>query len=996
MLSILILIFSLGFYIFSFMYIDLFIFSFTEAVSGDLQPSNLHSVDPYFTGREAECAEILQHLTEKSTRVITVVGPPGFGKTSIATAIGHQIISKSTPVFFLSLRELATVDSLAKKLLTLMNPSILASLEKTGHMSVLEQLYNYVRSVDEKLLLIFDNAEEFLESTETDARDGLLRMISELVQFNVHLRILCTSRKTLKFSNFRVDTKEIQTHELLRCKAVELTLRLAPELSAQDANALCELCGDVPLAIRLLCSTIREDHITLQEITQSSRKGLVLQLLSDPNAPEEFRFSNLLESSFQRLSQDVQRSFLMLTVFQGAFDAAAASSVLQKEAISLKKCLGELESRSLLEFDCASKRYRLHPLLHCFCLEKVEKTNITLADYAQAKKRFFRYFLSTFKSMVLSYPGLNWRNAVDSFEMDRGNIYESLTKGAHDDEIWSEVIDAITTKNAEYFLDYVLSYQEYKALHDFCLAGAKKRNDQVRRKQILVNKLLICMTLQDFEEASRLQSLILEAGGSTGKFKCYCGFSLVNNNQMEEGLRLIQDSITEASAASSEEHAIVKVLALYFLACISQKQGKHEDERKNRERADKECREHGLPTIAAKEFVQFFSSQPQGAESFEANREWLFQENMRGSSVNHPLSAQFCTILNVIPAVTDDVDGTLRALYRVLDVRERKLGSHVRTAECYCRISELLFAKCEYAASLQIRQKALQIQETVLGKQSNTAHSHHHIGLAYLGLEDYTSSVQAFYQALALQEELLGQHIDTALSYLGLGVALFSLGDTSNSLQAFKIALRMHKDFDDANAGTAFCQLAIGTVHFHEKQYPECLDAHMQELSINERLLGQHPNTAESYLNVGLVLQVLNRHQEATEAYKNAAEMVGEVFCARKAAHILLQISKRLEEMKQYDVVLETLRKAVVIQEQADGKQRDLAKSHAKIALILERLGDYQAAVEANNRSIAILQGLSCNPVELREHHKATARFLRQLGDRKGAKEAIKKRYLRK
>ena len=70
------------------------------AVTG-VRPSlslpSLPAMVPNFTGRQSECEEINGHVTSESTRLVSIWGSPGFGKTSVAIAVGHDLQSKGMP-----------------------------------------------------------------------------------------------------------------------------------------------------------------------------------------------------------------------------------------------------------------------------------------------------------------------------------------------------------------------------------------------------------------------------------------------------------------------------------------------------------------------------------------------------------------------------------------------------------------------------------------------------------------------------------------------------------------------------------------------------------------------------------------------------------------------------------------------------------------------------------------------------------------------------------
>ena len=56
--------------------------------------TSLPKMVPYFTGRQSECDEIVGHLTSDTTQLVSIWGSPGFGKTSVAIAVGHDLRNK--------------------------------------------------------------------------------------------------------------------------------------------------------------------------------------------------------------------------------------------------------------------------------------------------------------------------------------------------------------------------------------------------------------------------------------------------------------------------------------------------------------------------------------------------------------------------------------------------------------------------------------------------------------------------------------------------------------------------------------------------------------------------------------------------------------------------------------------------------------------------------------------------------------------------------------
>ena len=77
--------------------------------------ASLPSMVPDFTGRQSEVEEIIGHVTSESTRLVSIWGSPGFGKTSVAIALGHALQSQGLPVYWVSLRGLQSKADLTSK-----------------------------------------------------------------------------------------------------------------------------------------------------------------------------------------------------------------------------------------------------------------------------------------------------------------------------------------------------------------------------------------------------------------------------------------------------------------------------------------------------------------------------------------------------------------------------------------------------------------------------------------------------------------------------------------------------------------------------------------------------------------------------------------------------------------------------------------------------------------------------------------------------------------
>ena len=112
-------------YIFIFEDFNWFLFHFWSfLIIKDTRPSlsraYLPSMVPNFTGRQSEVEEIIGHVTSESTRLVSIWGSPGFGKTLVAIAVGHALQTQGLPAYWVSLRGLQSKADLTSKILSLL------------------------------------------------------------------------------------------------------------------------------------------------------------------------------------------------------------------------------------------------------------------------------------------------------------------------------------------------------------------------------------------------------------------------------------------------------------------------------------------------------------------------------------------------------------------------------------------------------------------------------------------------------------------------------------------------------------------------------------------------------------------------------------------------------------------------------------------------------------------------------------------------------------
>ena len=328
-----------------------------------------------FIDRETEMAVLRARLAGAATRLITITGEGGVGKSALAISVGQAVMDRwRDGVHFVPLLELEAnpVDTLNHRLASVIAEHIGLSFSTVpGTGSSLEQLFDFLR--DRSLLLILDNFEHLTAGAA---------FVSDLLQTAPKCRVLVTTRKPLRLqaeSVVRLDGLPVPQEKQTLYGETPASVALFAErarqrkhtfslsLANQDAlGHLCRLVAGNPLALELAAAWV--EHYSVPELTALLEKNMLdLLRTSRQDVPERHQsLRRVLETSWRLLPPDGREMLAQLSIFQGSFRRKAALEVTNNSIDTLRV----LVNASLVQQREAG-RYELHEMVSQFAGEQL-------------------------------------------------------------------------------------------------------------------------------------------------------------------------------------------------------------------------------------------------------------------------------------------------------------------------------------------------------------------------------------------------------------------------------------------------------------------------------------------------------------------------------------------------------------------------------------------------------------------------------------------------
>jgi predicted ATPase/class 3 adenylate cyclase/DNA-binding CsgD family transcriptional regulator len=392
---------------------------------------NLPSQATSFVGRAAELAE-LRSLVSGGSRLVTIAGPGGIGKSRLALQVAADALDGAGDgVWLVELAPVAEPELVARTMAAVLQVS-----EEPGR-PMLDTLVEAVG--DRSLLVVLDNAEHVLGAAAKLA-DALMRSCPRAY-------LLVTSREPLGVSGehvFRVPPLPVPPADLAapgRLAAFESVQLFAERaslyrqgfaLDAANAAAVAAVCvrlDGIPLALELAAA--RLGSLSVSEI--SSRLDQRFRLLTGGSRtalPRHQTLRALIDWSYDLLNPEEQIVLGRLSVFAGGWTLAAAEAVTSAGDSGQWQVLDHLaslvdKSLVLAEEIQGSTRYRLLETVRHYATERLDlRASRSALDETRAGHR--DYYLGLVETAGVHLRGPDEAVWLDRLEVEFDNIRAAL------------------------------------------------------------------------------------------------------------------------------------------------------------------------------------------------------------------------------------------------------------------------------------------------------------------------------------------------------------------------------------------------------------------------------------------------------------------------------------------------------------------------------------------------------------------------------------------
>ncbi|MBD1904664.1 tetratricopeptide repeat protein [Funiculus sociatus GB2-A5] len=854
----------------------------------------------YWQGRTEERQKIGKWMADGNIRLIGITGLGGFGKSTLAVKIYEEDSAEFVRIGWVDVSRRVTFTELARRVLLRLGFSA-STVDAIPELSLVDALVNHLR--EGRYLLVIDNLESLLQP------DG--QWLDAIYEQFFHGWLGCGGKSVIL-----VTTRERPDFPAIKLKWLPL-----PGLSPAEGAYLLRAAGVLgteaelqdfakkaeghPLLLTLVANFLIEEEQPNPQINYLQNYGLanVSQLLTDEKLKGSHREGKtdiwmrlVLDASFHRLSDKLQRLLLNLSVYRIAFNGAMADAQLPGEEVS-ERDLRQLARRSLLQEERDKNRgrwFQFHPFILAYIKQKA--SNLT-----EAHQKAIAYY----KENAKSEPWQTISDVAEYLEV----FYHCYELGKYDDAFKAIGLCADFLTLRGYNIDLVELYRQLVEAWQQSNSESWEFAASLNSLGNAYNSLGQYQSAIDYLQQSL--AITREMSARNGEAKSLIGLGNAYNSlgQYRLAIDYLEQSLAifrEISDCNGEAASLGNLGSAYCSL--------------------------GQYSLAIDYYQQSLAILPEVGDC----REEAYSLIGLGNA---------CHSLGQYRLAIDYLQQSL-AIFREIGDRNGEANSLIGLGSAYNSLGQ-------YPIAIDYFQQSLAIFREI-GDRNGEANSLIGLGNAYNSLGQYPIAIGYYQQSLAIQREI-GDRNGEATSLIGLGSAYNSLGQYPLAIDYYQQSLAIFREIGHCN-GEAKSLNNLGNVYNSLGKYRLAIDYSQQSLGL-KREIGDRNGEANSLNNLGNAYGFQGQYRLAIDYYQQSLAIQREIGDCNGEANSLGNLGNAYDSLGQYRLAIDYHQQSLAIHREI-GNCNGEAISLSNLGTTLAKLGRKLEAVAAYQNACDLYQAM--------------------------------------
>ncbi|XP_060071205.1 uncharacterized protein LOC132551114 [Ylistrum balloti] len=422
-----------------------------------------------FVGRRRDCEEIKVWFRQGRHRLIQVYGPPFTGKQRLAQKIKDDLAEECRERG-LPLRCIGTSGEYTRDWNDWLDELVIASGDQSRQDNSSERcITNHIRLMTNdnqfsRILFVFTKVDNVI--CTPILQEQFIMFCQKILQISRKIFILVTSQKRIMYPS-SLSKRAVFLAGVTESDGVLLLQNVAQrhadiKIHSRDiVRGCCYLPGLIVEAAMLLDNP---QHVVsvddLVAIVQSP--GSLMKILSFHR--------QRLQYFFDRMSENMKKGAMLLTLFQGSFSKEAATEVLLQSKTTGQSpyvSLIELCDQSVVSKCMQSDRYEVNAFFHCHMLENIQD----VTELNSGRLQFTKFFCRTLQDIDHRVYVHGRENVLNHLHADFDNVRQLMQQTMHcTEEIFPLLMQVVVS--AEEVFTVCFSNQEVERFYESLMAAA--------------------------------------------------------------------------------------------------------------------------------------------------------------------------------------------------------------------------------------------------------------------------------------------------------------------------------------------------------------------------------------------------------------------------------------------------------------------------------------------------------------------------------------------